>query len=135
MNNYETNIIIQPTLALTQVKKLVEKVVKMIKKDKGSIVYQPAPEMRPLAYPIQKHEKGYYQVLEFKAEPSFIASLEVFYKREEDILRYITIALNKHAVAYNQNKRKSKKKSSLSTTSSKEEATKSNLQKKKNSFS
>ena len=131
MNNYETNIIIKPTLALNQVKKLVEKLVKMIKKDKGSIVHQPASEMRPLAYPIQKHEKGYYQVLEFQAPPSFVESLETFYKREEDILRYITIALNKHAVAYNENKRKSKKKSSQNTTSSKEETTRSSSQEKK----
>ncbi len=121
MNHYETNIIIKPTLSLSQVKKLVEKVVKMVKTSKGNIVYQSTPEIKSLAYPIQKHEKGYYQLLEFQAPSDFIAPLEVFYKRDEDIIRYVTIALDKHGIAYNQEKKKAKKNVTQKRASSKEE--------------
>ncbi|MEM9737904.1 MAG: 30S ribosomal protein S6 [Bacteroidota bacterium] len=117
MNYYETNIIIKPTLSKVEVKKLVDQVVDIIKKNSGSIVHQHNSEVKQLAYTIQKYEKGYYQILEFEAPPALVQPLEVFYQREEAIIRYITIALDKYAITYNEQKKLSNK---ISTKSSSE---------------
>jgi small subunit ribosomal protein S6 len=57
--------------------------------------------LRQLAYPIQKKMNGYYVLIEFKSAPEFIKALEVEYKRDERIIRFLTTALDKHAVDYN----------------------------------
>jgi small subunit ribosomal protein S6 len=48
-------------------------------------------------------------LIEFKAEGSVIAELETAYKRDERLLRFLTVSLDKHAVAYNEKKRAAKK--------------------------
>jgi small subunit ribosomal protein S6 len=61
--------------------------------------------LRKLAYPIQKKTTGYYHLTEFKAPGELINKLEVELRRDERVLRFLTIALDKHAVAYNDKKR------------------------------
>jgi small subunit ribosomal protein S6 len=39
------------------------------------------------------------------ADPETIKEWEVTFKRDERILRFLTVALDKHAVAYNEKKR------------------------------
>jgi small subunit ribosomal protein S6 len=65
--------------------------------------------MRRLSYPIQKKSTGFYHLIEFRAEGNLIAELEVQYKRDERLLRFLTVKLDKHAVAYNEKKRKKAK--------------------------
>jgi len=62
--------------------------------------------MRKLAYPIQKKSTGFYQLIEYKAEGDVIANVETELKRDERVLRFLTVKLDKHAVAYNEKKRK-----------------------------
>ena len=62
--------------------------------------------MRKLAYPIQKKSTGFYQLIEYKAEGNVIADVETELKRDERVLRFLTVKLDKHAVAYNEKKRK-----------------------------
>jgi len=47
-------------------------------------------------------------MIEFNAEPNIIADLEVAFKRDERLLRFLTVALDKHAVAYRERKRAEK---------------------------
>jgi small subunit ribosomal protein S6 len=61
--------------------------------------------LRKLAYPIQKKTTGYYHLTEFRAPGDLINKLEVELRRDERVLRFLTIALDKHAVAYNDKKR------------------------------
>ena len=60
--------------------------------------------MKKLAYPIEKKTTGYYHLTEFKAPGELISKLEVEYKRDERVMRFLTVALDKHAVAYNAKK-------------------------------
>jgi small subunit ribosomal protein S6 len=62
--------------------------------------------LRQMAYPIQKKTTGYYVLIEFKSAPTFVKTLEVEYKRDERIMRFLTTALDKFALEYNA-KRKS----------------------------
>ncbi len=57
-------------------------------------------------YPIGHKNTGFYQLFEFRADTQQIVTLETEYRRDEQVLRFLTIALDKHAVDYNDRKRK-----------------------------
>ncbi len=61
--------------------------------------------MKKLAYPIQKKSTGFYNLFEFKADPSLIEKLETQFSRDERIIRFLTVRLDKYAIEYS-NKRK-----------------------------
>ena len=61
--------------------------------------------LRKLAYPIQKKTTGFYHLIEFKADPEFIGNLETQYKRDERIIRFHTVSMDKHAIAYAERRR------------------------------
>ena len=74
--------------------------------DNGAeIVFEHNWGMRKLAYPIQKKTTGFYYLIEFRAEGDVIAKLETAYKRDERLLRFLTVSLDKHAIAYNEKRR------------------------------
>ena len=53
-----------------------------------------------LAYPIQKKSTGFYQLIEFNAEPSVIAKLEINFRRDERVIRFLTFKMDKYAAEY-----------------------------------
>lgn len=106
LRNYETVFILTPVLSEQQTKDAVEKFKKVLTDNGAEIVNEEAWGIRKLAYPIQNKNTGYYQIFEFKAAPSLVAKLELEYKRDEKIIRFLTIGLDKHAVIYNERKRK-----------------------------
>ena len=106
MNQYETVFIVTPVLSEDQMKEAVKKYEDHLAKVGAEIVHEEHWGMRKLAYPIQKKSTGFYQLIEYKAEGEVIADLETELKRDERILRFLTVKLDKHAVAYNEKKRK-----------------------------
>ena len=109
VNRYETVFIVTPVLSEEQMKETVEKYTNFLKDHGAEIVYTNNWGMRKLAYPIRKKTTGFYYLIEFNAEGSLIADLEVAYKRDERLLRFLTVSLDKHAIAYNEKKRAAKK--------------------------
>ena len=105
MKQYETVFIATPVLSEAQMKEAVAKYVDYITKKGGEVVYEEDWGLRQLAYPIQHKTSGFYHLIEFKADPTLIASLETQYHRDERIIRYLTVALDKHAVAYAEHRR------------------------------
>jgi small subunit ribosomal protein S6 len=61
--------------------------------------------MRKLAYPIQKKSTGFYNLLEFKSNPELIKKLEVAFRRDERVLRFLTFRLEKYAQEYAEKRR------------------------------
>jgi len=108
LKNYETVFIMTPVLSDEQMKEAVVKFQKLLKDKGAEIIYEDHWGLRKLAYPIQKKTSGFYHLIEFKSEGSLISDLEVAFKRDERILRFLTVALDKHAVAYNEKKRVNK---------------------------
>ena len=51
-----------------------------------------------LAYPIKKAKSGYYVVIRFSATTDLVATLERNYRLDENIIRYLTIQLDKFAL-------------------------------------
>jgi small subunit ribosomal protein S6 len=109
MNQYETVFILTPVLSEEQMKEAVKKYQDFLKDNGAEIVHEEHWGMRRLSYPIQKKSTGFYHLIEFRAEGNLIAELEVQYKRDERLLRFLTVKLDKHAVAYNEKKRKKAK--------------------------
>lgn len=105
LKNYETVFILNPVLSEQQVKDAVEKYTKLMEASGAKIIHQENMGLRQLAYPIQKKSTGFYTLIEFQAEPSFIKTLEIEYKRDERIMRFLTVALDKWGVEYNEKRR------------------------------
>jgi small subunit ribosomal protein S6 len=105
MKNYETLIVVTPLLSEEQMKEVIAKFKKVLTDNGAEIVAEDNWGLKKLAYPIQKKTTGFYHLTEFKASGELINKLEVEYKRDERIMRFLTIALDKHAVAYNDRKR------------------------------
>ena len=106
MNQYETVFILTPVLSDDQVKEAVKKYEDYLKDHGAEIVNHEHWGMRKLAYPIQKKSTGFYTLFEFKADGSIIQDMEVRFKRDERVLRFLTVKLDKHAIAYNERRRK-----------------------------
>ena len=108
IKQYETVFIATPVLSDTQMKEAVAKYTKLITDNGGEIVYEEDWGLKQLAYPIQHKTSGFYYLIEFKADPQFVANLETQYHRDERILRYLTVTLDKHAIAYAEHRRQTR---------------------------
>ena len=100
MNQYETVFILTPVLSDGQVKEAVEKFKGILAAEGAEIINEENWGMKKLAYQIEKKSTGFYQLLEFKADPSVIEKLELNFRRDERVIRYITVKLDKYAAEY-----------------------------------
>ncbi len=107
VNQYETVFILTPVLSEAQMKEAVHKYEKLITDAGGKILNQEYWGLKKLAYPIQKKTTGFYSLIEFNADSSFIAKMETEYRRDERIIRFLTFKLEKYAAEYSE-RRKSK---------------------------
>ena len=100
MNQYETVFIMTPVLSDQQMKETVEKFKGILTAAGAEIINEEEWGLKTMAYPIQKKSTGFYELIEFKAEPTVIAKLEVAFRRDERVIRYITVKNEKYAVEY-----------------------------------
>lgn len=100
MNHYETVFILTPVLSDVQMKEAVEKFVDLLKAEGAEITNEEIWGLKKLAYPIQKKSTGFYNLIEFKANPEVIAKLEIQYRRDERVLRFLTFKMDKYAAEY-----------------------------------
>ena len=111
---YETVFILTPVLSDAQVKETVAKFKKVIKDAGGKVLHEEDWGLKKMAYPIQKKSTGFYQLLEFETSAgNTVDDLEIAYRRDERVMRYLTVALDKDAIEYGE-KRKEKIKASKS---------------------
>ena len=105
VNRYETVFIATPVLSEAQMKDTVERFKKVLTDHKAEITNAENWGLKKMAYPIQQKSTGFYNLIEFTAEPGVVESLELEYRRDEKVMRFLTTALNKHAVAYNEKRK------------------------------
>ncbi len=105
MNQYETVFILTPVLSDEQTKEAVAKFKGILTDGGAEILNEEEWGLKKLAYPIQKKSTGFYAMLEFKADPQLISKLEVNYRRDERVLRYITVKNEKYAAEYAEKRR------------------------------
>ncbi len=106
MNRYETVFILTPVLSDDQMKEAVEKFKDVLVQNGATIVNEEEWGLRKLAYPIQKKSTGFYCLLEFEAEPTIVKKLDVAFRRDERVIRFLTFRLDKYAVEYAEKRRR-----------------------------
>jgi len=106
LKNYETVFILTPVLSDTQMKDTVDKFKDILKQEGAEFVHEENWGLKKLAYPIQHKKTGFYYLLEFKAPAGAIDKLEIEYRRDERIMRFLTVALDKYAVEYSEKRRR-----------------------------
>ncbi|MEZ4972037.1 MAG: 30S ribosomal protein S6 [Cyclobacteriaceae bacterium] len=121
MKNYETVFILNPVLSEDQAKDTVDKFVKVLTDGKADVINVEQWGLKKLAYPIQNKSTGFYNLIEFTADTQIIQTLETEYRRDESVMRFLTIALDKHAVEYNSRRRKGEFKKNKEKRAAKEE--------------
>ena len=122
VNQYETVFIATPVLSEAQMKEAVAKYTQLIRDNGGEVVYEEDWGLRQLAYPIQHKTTGFYYLIEFKADSQFVATLETQYHRDERIIRYLTVAMDKDAIAYAEKRRNNKLAKAAPAPAAEEEA-------------
>jgi small subunit ribosomal protein S6 len=105
MNHYETVFILTPVLSDEQMKETVAKFTKLLTDNGAEILNEETWGLKKMAYAIDKKSTGFYCLLEFKAEPSVVEILETGYRRNEKVIRFMTVKLDKYAAAYAEKRR------------------------------
>ena len=100
IKNYETVFIMTPVLSDTQMKETVDKFRKVLKSNGAELVHEENWGLKKLAYPIQKKSTGFYHLLQYTAEGSIVEKLETEFRRDEKVVRFLTVSLDKYAVEY-----------------------------------
>ena len=105
--NYESVVVLTPVLSEKMMQEAVLSFEKLITENGGELIHKENWGLTKMAYPIQKKTTGFYQIYEFAAEADteIVDKLELAFRRDEQVLRYLTIKLDKHALKYNERRR------------------------------
>jgi len=110
MNRYETVFILTPVLSDEQAKEAVQEYKKFLKKNGAKIQLEKFWGLRKLAYQIKKKSTGFYHLFEYEAPGELIKKIETDFKRDERILRFLTVKLDKYAIEFVESRKDRKEK-------------------------
>ena len=105
MNHYETVFILNPVLSDTQIAETVKKFEDFLKKNGGKMVSKENWGLKKLAYAIQHKKSGFYHLFEFTAPGEAIMPYEQEFRRDERVMRFLTVKLDKHAIEWAEKRR------------------------------
>ena len=105
MNHYETVFILNPVLSDEQIKETVKKYEDLLVSRGAKMISKEDWGLKKLAYPIQHKKSGFYHLFEYTVEGDAINQMEVEFRRDERIMRYLTVKLDKHAIAWAEKRR------------------------------
>lgn len=105
MNSYETVFILTPVLSEDQAKEAVQKFESEIASYGGKLMHSEKWGLKKLAYPIQKKTTGFYFLLEYQGGGDMVSKLEVSFKRDERVMRFLTVKMDEHHLAYAEKRR------------------------------
>ncbi len=109
MRHYEVTFIVDPTLSSDEVKATAQKYADMLAAEGYTIIHTDEMGLLQLAYEIKKRHSGLYYSVEFAGEDGkVIDKMELAMRRDDKILRFLTVALDKFAVKYNEDRRAGK---------------------------
>ena len=106
MIQYEVTFIVDPVLSGDEIKATAQTYVDLLNSENCEIVHVDEMGLRQLAYAINKRTSGVYFCIEFKSENGLIIpKLELALRRDERIMRFLAVRLDKYGVKYNEDKR------------------------------
>jgi small subunit ribosomal protein S6 len=105
MNHYETVFILNPVLSDTQIEETVKKFEDFLINKGATMVSKENWGLKKLAYPIQHKKSGFYHLFEFAVPGEAISSYELEFRRDERVMRFLTVKLDKHAISWAERRR------------------------------
>ncbi len=107
LRHYEITFLVDPVLSKEELTQIPNVYADLLKSNGCEIVYIDHMGLRHLAYPINKKNTAVYYCIEFTCtDPQVIDQVELAMRRDERIMRFLTVKLDKHGVEYNALKRK-----------------------------
>jgi len=103
--HYETVFIVTPVLSDQEVEETVAKFKNWLNENGADIYHEENWGLKKLAYPIKHKTSGVYQLFEYKADPQLVEKLELEYRRDERIIRFLNVHLDKYGVEFNERRR------------------------------
>ncbi len=99
MRHYESVFILNPALSEDQVKDVIKKYEKFLKDNGCNIIDIENWGLKKLAYSIQNKLSGFYALIDFEYDLDYnvINLYEIELKRDERIMRYLNVSLDKDA--------------------------------------
>lgn len=98
MEKYETISIIRPNVSEDIIAAISDKTADIIKEVGGEILKVDKWGLKQLAYPIKKEPTGYYVYTVFSGNGAGVDEMERIFKIDDNILKYMTIKLDKDFV-------------------------------------
>ncbi len=118
MNQYEVTFIVDPVLSNDEIEATSKSYQDLISNEDCTIVHVNRMGLKQLAYPINRRSSGVYYCVEFNGDKGgIIPKMELALRRDERIMRFLTVKLDKYGVKYNEDKRAGK----IGTVKKKEE--------------
>ena len=105
MNHYETVFILNPVLSDEQIAETVKKFEDFLINNGAKMVSKENWGLKKLAYAIQHKKSGFYHLFEFTATGEVVAPYEQEFKRDERVMRFLTVKLDKHAIEWAEKRR------------------------------
>lgn len=118
MNQYEVTFIVDPVLSNDEIESTSKSYQDLITNEDCSIVHVNRMGLKQLAYPINRRSSGVYYCVEFNGDKiGVIPKMELALRRDERIMRFLTVKLDRYGIKYNEDKRAGK----IGTVKKKEE--------------
>jgi small subunit ribosomal protein S6 len=105
MNHYEAVFILNPVLSEQQIKETVSKFEDYLTTKGAEMVSKEDWGLKKMAYEIQHKKSGFYHLFEFKVPGEIIIGFETELRRDERIMRFLTVKLDKHAISWAERRR------------------------------
>ena len=99
-NAYESAVMINAALDDDQIEVEVSRLQENIINFGGEIIEVEKVGRKRLAYIVNKSKIGYYAIFRFNAPSNVVAKLERSYSLNDNVLRFLTILLDKDALEY-----------------------------------
>jgi small subunit ribosomal protein S6 len=106
MKNYEVTFIVDSVLSSEEINATAQTYADLLRQKGCSIVHVDEMGLRQLAYPINRRNSGVYFCIEFEVPSGdLITDFELALRRDERVMRFLTVRLDKYGVKYNSDKR------------------------------
>lgn len=100
LNTYETVIIVSASLEDEDIEKILKRYEEFFKNNEVQIIEIEKWGRKRMAYHIKKVRTGYYFIIRFKSDGAFVKKFERTLQIDEQILRYLTVKLDKRALKH-----------------------------------
>ncbi|MBM3305023.1 MAG: 30S ribosomal protein S6 [Candidatus Aminicenantes bacterium] len=91
MRQYETGFVLSPALSEEETTQFIQQMAEIVAQRKGRMVKQDVWGKRRLAYPIKRHEDGFYVFFTYDGPGDISTEMERRFKQTDSVIRFMTV--------------------------------------------